>query len=118
MKTLGFLFTHSPHSTAHGREGLDAVLATSAYSENIKLFFVGDGVSQLLKQQNPQSVLSRDYIPAFKLLELYDVEDIFVCADSLSAMGFSAEDLILDAEVLEATMMAKTLADSDAILRF
>lgn len=94
------------------------MLASSAYSEKIKLFFVGDGVSQLLKQQKPQSVLSRDYIPAFKLLELYDVEEIFVCADSLSKMGFTAEDLILDAEVLEADMISKTLAHCNVVLRF
>jgi tRNA 2-thiouridine synthesizing protein C len=72
----------------------------------------------LLKQQNPQAVLSRDYIPAYKLLELYDVEEIFVCADSLSAMGLTADDLILDAEILAATTLSKTVDHCDVVLRF
>jgi sulfur relay (sulfurtransferase) DsrF/TusC family protein len=37
-----------------GQEGLDALLATSALTEEIGVFFVGDGVFQLLPGQRPQ----------------------------------------------------------------
>jgi hypothetical protein len=33
---------------AAGREGLDALMATSAFTEDIGVFFIGDGVFQLL----------------------------------------------------------------------
>ncbi|MPW37580.1 sulfurtransferase complex subunit TusC [Vibrio sp. B1Z05] len=118
MKSIAFVFTTSPHTTAAGREALDAVLATSAYSENLSLFFIGDGVSQLLKHQQPQSILSRDYISAFRLLDLYEVEDLFVCDASLNDFGFSADDLFLDAQLLSGTEIAQKLAACDVVLRF
>ncbi|GAL38167.1 tRNA 5-methylaminomethyl-2-thiouridine synthase TusC [Vibrio maritimus] len=49
MTTLAFVFNSLPHASAAGREGLDALLATSAFTEDIKVFFVGDGVNQLRK---------------------------------------------------------------------
>ena len=48
MKRVAFVFTSAPHGSASGREGLDALLATSALTEDIGVFFLGDGVFQLL----------------------------------------------------------------------
>ncbi|GEM78230.1 sulfurtransferase complex subunit TusC [Vibrio superstes] len=118
MKKITFVFTSTPHSTAHGREGLDAIFATSAYSENLQLVFAGDGVSQLLKQQQPQSILSRDYISAFRLLDLYEVEEVYVCSESLNELGFTQQELFLDAELLDSEGIAHKLATSDVVLRF
>ncbi|WP_261816521.1 sulfurtransferase complex subunit TusC [Vibrio gallicus] len=118
MKKLGFIFSAAPHSTAQGREGLDAILATSALSEDISVIFVGEGVLQLLKRQQPQAILSRDYIAAFRLLELYDVEDIFICETSLSKYGVVKKDLILDGELLTPSQVAQKMSECIQILRF
>ena len=40
MIDIGFIFSSAPHGVTSGREGLDAVLATSAYSEEITLFLL------------------------------------------------------------------------------
>ncbi|MEZ2697341.1 DsrE family protein, partial [Hafnia alvei] len=42
MKRLAFIFTQPPHTSSAGREGLDALLAASAFSEDIQVFFIGD----------------------------------------------------------------------------
>ncbi|WP_252403065.1 DsrE family protein, partial [Escherichia coli] len=44
MKRVAFVFTSAPHGSTSGREGLDALLATSALTEDIGVFFLGDGV--------------------------------------------------------------------------
>ncbi len=54
MKRVAFVFTSAPHGSAGGREGLDALLATSALTEDMGVFFVGDGVFQLLPGQQPE----------------------------------------------------------------
>jgi tRNA 2-thiouridine synthesizing protein C len=64
------------------QEGLDALLATSALTDEIGVFFVGDGVFQLLPAQRPGAVLARDYIATFKLLSLYDIDQCWLCAES------------------------------------
>ncbi|MBM7037281.1 sulfurtransferase complex subunit TusC [Vibrio ulleungensis] len=118
MSATGFLFTQAPHTTASGREGLDAVLATSAYSEELCCLFVGEGVLQLLSAQEPEVLKLKDYVSAFKLLDLYDIEEVFVSHSALGSYGLTADDLIIDCEVLDDGAMADTLAKCDKVLRF
>lgn len=80
-----------PHGTAAGREGLDALLATSALTDDLAVFFIADGVFQLLPGQKPDAVLARDYIATFKLLGLYDIEQCWVCAASLRERGLDPQ---------------------------
>ncbi|KAE9776413.1 sulfurtransferase complex subunit TusC, partial [Escherichia coli] len=49
MKRVAFVFSTVPHGSASGREGLDALLATSALTEDLGVFFIGDGVFQILQ---------------------------------------------------------------------
>lgn len=118
-KKIAFLFTQSPHGNAAGREGLDAVLAASAFSENISLFFIADGVFQLLPQQEPEKILARNYIATFGVLSLYDIEDCFICSDSLRQRGLeSVQDWVLDVAKLNGREIAGRLADYDVVLTF
>jgi len=95
MHKLAFICRRGPHGTAAGREGLDALLATSAMTESLALFLIEDGVLQLLKDQQPQAILQRHYAPTFKMLELYDIEEVYVCTDSLAERGLTPEDLLI-----------------------
>ncbi|EGW6350752.1 sulfurtransferase complex subunit TusC, partial [Salmonella enterica] len=56
MKRIAFVFSTAPHGSASGREGLDALLATSALTEALGVFFISDGVFQLLPGQKPDAV--------------------------------------------------------------
>ena len=118
MSQVGFLFTQSPHTTSSGREGLDAALSTSAYSESLCCVFVGEGVLQLLKTQHPESLSLKDYVSAFKLLDLYDIEEIFVSATALSQYGLTAQDLVIDCEVLDDVGLAQKINLCDKVMRF
>ena len=44
-------------------------------------------------EQQPQAILQRHYAPTFKLLELYDIEEVYVCTDSLAERGLTVADL-------------------------
>ena len=52
---LAFLFRTAPHGNAISREGLDALLAATAFcdEEEIGVFFIDDGVLNLLDGQHP-----------------------------------------------------------------
>lgn len=115
---LGFVFRSFPHSTAKGREGLDALLATSAYSENIDVFFIGAGVTQLLSNQDPEQVLSRDYTAAFKLLELYDIENIYVCELSLEHYKITPSALMVPVIPLDSRDLNNKIHQCNKLLSF
>lgn len=118
MNRVAFIFMSAPHGTSAGREGLDALLATSALTEDIGVFFVGDGVFQLLSEQNPGAILARDYIPAFKLMALYDVEECWMCAASLRERGLRSPSFIIEPDILEPEALRQKLDGYDAIMRF
>lgn len=58
---LAFLFRTAPHGNAISREGLDALLAATAFcdEEEIGVFFIDDGVLNLLDGQNPELLLQK-----------------------------------------------------------
>lgn len=119
MKRIAFLFTHSPHGDASGREGLDALLATSALSDDIGVFFIGDGVLQLLPGQQPGKILMRNYIATFGVLPLYDIEHCYLCAASAEQRGLAADNAwVIDVEPLAPEALRATLANYDIVITF
>ncbi|RBW65545.1 sulfurtransferase complex subunit TusC [Vibrionales bacterium C3R12] len=118
MKSIAFVFKSSPHTTSKGREGLDALLAASAYSENIHVFFIAEGVAQLILNQQPEVILGRDYINAFKLMELYEIENIYACQESYEHMGLLKTATILEPEWLSKSEITAKLQRCNKILTF
>lgn len=118
MNQIAFVFSHSPHGHASGREGLDALLATSAYSEQIAAFFIDDGVYQLVEGQQPSVILAKDYAPMFKLCDLYDIEHIYVLDTSLEERGLSLANLLIPVTLLPAERFHATLERYSVKLMF
>ena len=117
---LAFLFRTAPHGNAISREGLDALLAATAFcdEEEIGVFFVDDGVLNLLDGQNPELLLQKDFIRTFKLLDIYDIEQRFICADSLDQYNLHAEQLIISAEKIDRTLLINKLSQAEKVFTF
>ena len=117
---LAFLFRTAPHGNAISREGLDALLAATAFcdEEEISVFFIDDGVLNLLDGQNPELLLQKDFIRTFKLLDLYDIEQRFVCADSLDQYNLNTEQLIISAEKIDRTSLINKLRQVEKVFTF
>lgn len=122
MKRVAFVFSHVPHGCSAGREGLDALLAVSAYSTPAA-FFIGDGVLQLLNGQQPARILGRDYIATFKLFALYDIHECWLCAHSLRQRGLTYpphidNDFVITVNMLEPDALRQQLDCYDVLLTF
>ena len=117
---LAFLFRTAPHGNAITREGLDALLAATAFcdEEEIGVFFIDNGVLNLLDGQNPELLLQKDFIRTFKLLDLYDIEQRFVCADSLDQYNLQTEQLIISAEKIDRTSLINKLSQAEKVFTF
>ena len=118
MSQLTYVFRSTPHTTSSGREGIDALLAASAYCDDITVLFMDDGVYQLLLGQQPQSILSKDYAPMLKLFDLYDIEQVYVCSDSLAQRGLAQADLVIAAKRLDRAVMQLKLHQASKLLSF
>lgn len=94
---LAILFTQPPFGTATSREGLDALLAASAFcqEDEIAICFLHDGVFNLLPNALPDTILQKDHLATFKLIDLYDLNECFACQKSLQERGLAQQELIL-----------------------
>lgn len=118
---LAFLFTQPPFGTAISREGLDALLAACAFcnEEDIAICFLHDGVFNLLASQQPGKILQKDHISAFKLIELYELSECFICKESIQARNLQgAQWLLTDVQYKTETEILTILAHADKVLTF
>ena len=117
-KKIGIINRCLPHGSAQGRESLDLTLALSAFNESLSLFFIGDGVYQLIKGHSPKEILQKHYQPLFKMLDIYDVEQIYVCSASLEQRSLTSDKLLIDVTLLDSQQLQTKLAQQDQLLSF
>jgi tRNA 2-thiouridine synthesizing protein C len=85
---------------------------------NRKAPYVGDGVFQLTKGQDTKGLEMKNFSPAFRALEDYDVTKLYVEEEALQARGLTAADLAVPVEVVSAQRLAEIMEDQDVILSF
>lgn len=117
-KKIGIINRCSAHGRSHAREALDLSLALSAFNESLSLFFIGDGVYQLLAKHQADLILQKDFQPMLQMLALYDVEQIYVCEQSLSQRNIAVEQLVIKTTLLTMDEIKLQLAMQDQLLSF
>ena len=115
MKKIAIVITSPPHGTAKGREALDAALSLSDLNK-VSLFFIGDGIYHLLPNQQPDKILARDYIVTFGVLELYDIEQCYICENDM--INLPEGNRVIPVITLDQNTFSLKLHQSDHILTF
>ncbi|PPI86481.1 sulfurtransferase complex subunit TusC [Candidatus Pantoea edessiphila] len=119
MHPIAFIFSRVPHGSTLGLEGLNAAIAVGSLNKNIGIFFIGDGVFQLVANQIPEVILSKHYAPTFYVLKLYDIKRYYVCLDSLINRGLSTKEFnILNVKIINSKILRKKLISYNHILTF
>lgn len=119
-KVKKFLYVNrkAPYGTIYALESLEVVLIGAAFEQDVSLAFVGDGVYQLARGQDTKGLEVKNFSPAFRALEDYDVNKLYVDEASLRARGLTAEDLVVPVEVVSAERMAEIMEGQDVVLSF
>ena len=115
-----FLYVNrkAPYGTIYAHESLEVVLIGAAFEQDVSLAFVGDGVYQLAKGQDTKGLEMKNFSPAFRALEDYDVTKLYVEQEALQARGLSEGDLVVPVEAVSAQRMAEIMDGQDVILTF
>jgi tRNA 2-thiouridine synthesizing protein C len=108
----------APYGTIHAQESLETVLIGAAFEQDVSLLFLDDGVYQLKKEQDPSALEMKRFTAAFRALEMYDVEKLFVDADSLARRALAPEDLLVPVQLLSEEAVGELMEAQDVILSF
>ncbi|WP_067518000.1 sulfurtransferase complex subunit TusC [Endozoicomonas ascidiicola] len=94
--------TRAPYHGQFAREALDVALVSASYDLETHLLMMGDGVYQLVKGQDSNSIDRKNLSSMLQALPLYGVDEIHVDQTSLDERGLSLDDLQESVTVLSA----------------
>ncbi len=117
-KSLALLNSKAPYASNAGKDALDIALVFGSFEQATALFFQGDGVYQLIQGQNSELISVKNYLKTFSAFEFYDIENIYICQQSLIARGLNSDFHIEQVQVLNPQNFARQLATYSTILRF
>lgn len=118
VKRFLYVNRRAPHGTIYAHESLETVLIGAAFDQDVSLVFIDDGVYQLKKDQQTESVEMKNFSKTFRALEMYDVEKLYVEKESLEARGMSVDDLVVDVEVLDRGAISELMEQQDVVMSF
>src|SRR4030042_3982060 len=98
VKKFMFLNRKAPHGTVCALEGLEVVLITAAFDQDVSMVFTDDGVFQLMKGIDTKGIEVKDFSKTYRALEGYDIEKLYVDQASMDARGLTEDDLIVDVD--------------------
>ncbi|WP_028304067.1 sulfurtransferase complex subunit TusC [Oceanospirillum maris] len=118
MSDLLIMFRKAPIGTSWAREALDLALVGAAFGQHVSLLFMGDGVYQLLTNQQPESVGQKGTQAMMKALPMYDIEQIFVSQQCLADRGLTQDQLGFSCDLLDQTQVQALLQSHQQVFNF
>jgi tRNA 2-thiouridine synthesizing protein C len=117
-KKFMFVNRKAPYGTIYALEGLEVVLISAAFDQDVSLAFLDDGVYQLVKGQQTKGLEVKNFSPTYRALEGYDIEKLYVEREALEARGIREEQLLVPVQVVGAQEMARLMEEQDVIIGF
>lgn len=118
-KKILFISRHAPYGSSLAKDALDAILASSAYDQQLGLLFMDDGVFQLLANQSPSAIKQKSFAALLPVLPLYDINSIYVHYESLEKRKIKPDELVLESiQIIDSAAIGKLLAEQDQLLSF
>jgi tRNA 2-thiouridine synthesizing protein C len=118
IKQFMFVNRKAPYGTIYALEGLEVVLISAAFEQDVSMAFIDDGVYELKKAQDTKAIEQKNFSPTYRALEGYDIEKLYVEKESLEARGLTEADLLVDVIVLDRAEMAAKMAEQDVLISF
>lgn len=118
MKKILFNNHQAPFGRSHAKESLDALLASSAYNQDISVLFSGDGVFQLTKAQQASNIEQKGISSTLPALEMYDITQVYAQASALETRGLKIDQLAIEVTLLTDNEIGTLTQSQDCILSF
>ncbi|MDO8863536.1 sulfurtransferase complex subunit TusC [Haliea sp. E1-2-M8] len=117
-KSILVVSRHAHPGSSLPRSALDTALAAAAFDQPVALLFQGEGVLQLLSEQDSRAAGVRNLRKVLDSLPLYEIETLHVDAAAAAAFGLDRDALPAGAEWLDAAGIRALLARHDHVLGF
>ncbi len=126
-KKFMFVNSKAPYGTIYALEVLEMIMISAAFEQHAVIAFVDDGVFQIKKGHNTKATGMKNFSPTYGVVEM-EKEDadededidmvwrIVVEKESIEARGLSADDFVVDVEVLSSAELSDLMAEQEVVL--
>jgi len=118
IKKFMYVNRRAPHGTIYAQESLEVVLVGAAFDQDVSVVFIDDGVYQIRKDQDTSAIGTKNFSKTFRVLEMYDVEKLYVEKESMQARGMTEDDLHVPVEVKTSEEIGRLMEEQDVVLSF
>ncbi len=127
-----YLNRKASYGTVYAIESLEVVLIAAAFEQDVSLAFIDDGVYQIIEGQNTDSIGMKNFSKTYHALGDYDINKLYVSAESLEERGLTEDDLMPlvyededddwaekpSVKVVSNAELSKIMSDQDVCLSF
>jgi tRNA 2-thiouridine synthesizing protein C len=117
-KSVLITLRHSPYGSSLAKASLDVTLATAAFDQAVDLLFMGDGVLQLLPEQDSRSLGIKNIGRQLASLPLYDIDCVYVDAEAADRYNLDVSQAPFAIRMLDRTAMNQLMVEYDHLLGF
>ncbi|BBB26225.1 sulfurtransferase complex subunit TusC [Amphritea japonica] len=108
----------APYGSSAARDALDVALTISVFEQPLSLLFMDDAVLQLLPAHNPSGIGQKNLSANLAMLEMYDIDQLYVCSDALERRALRPDDIELNIKPLNQSEIAALIKQHDQVLSF
>lgn len=108
----------APYGSSLAREGLDFVLTSAAYDQNISILFLSDGILQLSVNQNSKAIGLKNHKGALDVLPLYDIENLYAIEEDILERGIKPEQLIDGIKIISRSKGKALISKHNKVIGF
>lgn len=108
----------APYGSSAARDALDVALTISVFEQRLSLLFIEDGVLQLLPEHNAAAIGQKNLSANLAMLEMYDIDQLYVCSHALQQRGICPADIKLNITLLDQRGIAALIKQQDQVLSF
>jgi tRNA 2-thiouridine synthesizing protein C len=115
-KKILFLLRQPPYATSHALEALEAALVAGVFEQEVSVLFKDAGVWQLLSDQSGDVLATRTIGKIVTALPEYDIDSLYVCAESLAERHLTVQDLVLPVTVVSVAAQGDLINAMNAVV--
>jgi tRNA 2-thiouridine synthesizing protein C len=118
MEKVIVMLRKAPYGSVYSAEAFRTIMGIAVFEMDICVMFIDDGVYALVKDQNPAKLDMKPLGDGFPMLKDFDVNRFVVHQKSLEERGISANDLVLDAEIVNNEQFSQIIEEYGRVLPF
>ncbi|MAA72055.1 MAG: sulfurtransferase complex subunit TusC [Bermanella sp.] len=108
----------APYGSSIAREGLDFILTSAAYDQNLSVLFLTDGVFQLLTNQNSKAIGLKNHAGALEVLPLYDIENLYAVSEDLMERSINPSDILAGVNIINREQAKQLIEQHTKVIGF